>query len=71
MTCLLDDLPSICLVGRRYFFQMKARLTRIMTIRYIIVAITSGVQILGCSAESDMLALVSVTQSNTGWMRKA
>jgi hypothetical protein len=49
------ELPSSCLPGRRYFFQMKAMLTMIMTTRYTIVAITGGVQIGCCARDPDMV----------------
>jgi hypothetical protein len=39
-----EDLPSMRRVVRRYFFQMKAMLTMIITARYTSVAMTGGVQ---------------------------
>jgi hypothetical protein len=48
------DVPSIGLAGRRYFLQMKAMLTMIMTARYTIEDMDSGVQMLGWS-EVDMM----------------
>ena len=50
----MRQLPSICLAGRRYFLQMNAMLTAIMTARYTIEDMDSGVQILGWSG-ADMM----------------
>jgi hypothetical protein len=48
------DVPSIGLAGRRYFFQMKAMLTMIMTARYTIEDMDSGVHMLGWSGVDMM-----------------
>jgi hypothetical protein len=53
-----DILPSRTRTGLRYFFQMNAILTAIITTLYTMLAIVSGVQMLGCAESAEMFERV-------------